>query len=530
MLGKDRIGNGHLLTGWRQHLSILSLGMIAATALPPWFFTPGIFSFAILGFLLGKSTKSIEVARMSWLFSFGFHLVGIHWISNAFLINSGQFSVFIPFVFVGLPAILALFPAAIMAIFPFIRRSSSIDIITIAVLWSISDFARGKLFTGFPWNLMSYTVSFSENLSQIASFVGAYGLNLLVIFVAMAPSILLKTQFYKRKSSFLIIFFCCFIPLAAGFGGMLRLQNGDEGLNTDIRIRIVQANIPQSEKWDPELKFQNISKYLRLSNLPFNLPPSKNSVIKIIVWPETAIPAFLEEDEKLRRLIMDSIAGPSILVTGAPAIATQNPAGLHNSFFVLSQAGDILSRYDKVKLVPFGEYVPFKKWLPFSRLVESLADFQVGTGSKFVDIPLIGKISPLICYEAIFPGDIVGGEDEDRPKLIINLTNDAWFGNGAGPKQHLEIAKMRAIEEGIPLIRSANTGISGFYDAYGRSLGEISLNQTGILDRHLASVTSSPTIYSLFRDKTYLFLISSFIIIIFFKRDDEAQNLNLKKN
>ena len=168
--------------GWRQNITIVLLGMIAATALPPWFFTPGIFSFAILGFLLSKSTGLIQAGRMSWFFSFGFHLIGIHWISNAFLVDSDQFGGFIPFVVVGLPAVLALFPAVILSIFPLIRRSPSLDIVTIAILWSISDFARGKLFTGFPWNLMSYTVSFSENLSQIASVVGAYGLNFLIIF------------------------------------------------------------------------------------------------------------------------------------------------------------------------------------------------------------------------------------------------------------------------------------------------------------------------------------------------------------
>ena len=507
--------------GWRQNITIVLLGMIAATALPPWFFAPGIFSFAILGFLLSKSTGLLEAGRMSWFFSFGFHLIGIHWISNAFLVDSDQFGVFIPFVVVGLPAVLALFPAVIMSIFPLMRRSPSLDIVTIAILWSISDFVRGKLFTGFPWNLMSYTVSFSENLSQIASVVGAYGVNFLVIFVALAPSILWIERFYRTKSSFFILFSCCFIPLAMGLGGMLRLQNSNEELDRNTIIRIVQANILQSEKWDPELKFKNISKYLRLSSLPISSELPETSVIKMIIWPETAIPAFIENDQKLRRLIMTTIDEPSILITGGPAIAVQKPTKLHNSFFVISQTGNIDARYDKIKLVPFGEYVPFKKWLPVPRLVESLADFQVGASPKFIDIPSIGKISPLICYEIIFPGEIFNGNKGNRVKLIVNLTNDAWFGTGVGPKQHLEIAKMRAIEEGIPLIRSANTGISGFYDAYGRTIGEINLNQTGVLDKHLAAPTSSPTIYSLFGDWIYILFISSFIIIVNLKRNSD---------
>ena len=160
---------------------------------------------------------------------------------------------------------------------------------------------------------------------------------------------------------------------------MLRLQNSNEEIDRDTIIRIVQANILQSEKWDPELKFKNISKYLRLSNLPISSELPKSSVIKMIIWPETAIPAFIENDQKLRRLIMTAIDEPSILITGGPAIAVKKPTQLHNRFFVISQTGNIVARYDKIKLVPFGEYVPFKKWLPIPRLVESLADFQVGT-------------------------------------------------------------------------------------------------------------------------------------------------------
>ena len=182
----------------------------------------------------------------------------------------------------------------------------------------------------------------------------------------------------------------------------------------------------------------------------------------------------------------------------------------------------IRDRYDKVRLVPFGEYVPLKDWLPISKVVRGLADFRAGSGLKVLNVPLLGFISPVICYEIIFPGEVIKEQEKNQSNLIINLTNDAWFGDGAGPRQHLAIAKMRAIEEGIPLIRSANTGISGFYDAYGRTMGEINLNQEGILDQYLTSPTPYRTIYSRFGNNVYLLLILSCLIFIFPKSNDNC--------
>jgi apolipoprotein N-acyltransferase len=517
----------YCFTGWRQTVSSILLGMIAATALPPWYFMPGLFSFAAFALQLNKCKRPINAAYTAWLFGFGFHLLGIHWIANAFLIDGEKFAFLIPFVVIGLPAILAIFPAITMAILPLISRSPGINAISITFLWSISEYLRGHLFTGFPWNLAAYTISFSENLVQVAAFVGAYGLSFLVVFVAVAPSILLIKRSSWTQFSTTTFLLSCLIPVILWFGGLARISSADQTVDQSVLIRIVQANIPQRDKWKSELRFKHISKYLDLSNFPskltkFSIPPKKPD---IIIWPETAVPDFLSKNNSLRNFLGSSLSKGSILITGAPSLSINQPKQLYNSLFIISKSGEIKGRYDKVHLVPFGEYVPFKDWLPFSKVVDGLADFHPGTRPNLINVPFIGIVSPLICYEVIFPGSVIRNISKTRPKLLINLTNDAWFGKSSGPFQHLAIAKMRAIEEGIPLVRAANMGISGFYDAYGRNMGEISLNDEGVLDRHLFKPIASSTIYGKFGDTLYFCMMFVCIVVIFFpKRSDRFEH------
>jgi apolipoprotein N-acyltransferase len=510
----------YCFSGWRQAVSLILLGVIAATALPPWYFIPGIFAFAAFALQLNKCNRPINAAYTAWLFGFGFHLLGIHWIASAFLIDDEKFAFLIPFVVIGLPAILAIFPAITMAILPLIPRSPGTNAIAIALLWSISEYLRGHLFTGFPWNLTAYTISFSENLVQAAAFLGAYGLSFLVVIAAVTPSILFMKRFYWTTFSTLIFLLSCLIPFILWFGGLTRLSSADQAIDHSVLIRIVQANIPQRDKWKPELRDKHISKYLGLSNFPSKLTKFSATSKKpdIIIWPETAVPAFLSNNNSLRNFLTSSLPGGSILITGAPSFSTDQPRQLYNSFFIISKNGAIEGRYDKVRLVPFGEYVPFKEWLPFSKIVDGLADFRSGTGPNLITVPFVGIVSPLICYEVIFPGSVIDNVSQTRPKLLINLTNDAWFGKSSGPFQHLAIAKMRAIEEGIPLVRAANTGISGFYDAYGRNMGEIPLNDEGVLDRHLFKPIPSSTIYGKFGDTLYFCMIFLSIIIIFLSK------------
>ena len=280
-------------------------------------------------------------------------------------------------------------------------------------------------------------------------------------------------------------------------------------------IRLVQGNIPQKEKWDPEFRLRNIEKYIELSKIE-DAQHSQKSIIKkpnLIIWPETAIPALIAKDENLRNWIGHFLKRDMHLITGAPSLGQSNKNQPLNSVFVLTAEGHITHRYDKAHLVPFGEYVPLRGWLPFPKLVRKFPDFKAGPGPTSIKLPTVGYISPLVCFEIIFPGNVLMADPNKRPNLLINLTNDAWFGKSAGPHQHLQHARLRAIEEGIPLIRVANTGISATFDPLGRKLSEIALGETGYIDQNLIKPLGSKTLYTKIGDSIYL-LITALILFI----------------
>jgi len=505
------------LPGWRGALLTVLMGAVAASALPPVYFLPGLLSFSVLAWRLERETSISRAAVHGWLFGFGYHLAGLYWISNALLVESDKFAVFVPLAAVGLPMALALFPAAAMAALPRVTAPGWPRALAMALLWSLAEYARGHLFTGFPWNLPAYAFSVSQALSQTASLVGAYGLSLLVLMAASSVAIIVGPRRAWSKGPGLLGVAFLLIPVIAWLGGAARLASAPRAVDTSVVIRLVQGNIPQKDKWKPELRARHIARYLDLSRndtptaraegLPDNAAPT------VVIWPETAVPGFLGQNRDLRHAIAAIAPDAGSLVTGAPSI-TQGPSRkLHNSLIGLGPDGLVNARYDKVHLVPFGEYVPLKSWLPLPRVVQAFADFTPGQNRAALDIPGLGLVSPLICYEIIFPGQVVAegatGERPDRPKALLNLTNDAWYGASSGPYQHLAISKMRAIEQGIPLIRAANTGISGIYDAYGRTSVQLSLGKTGTADGHLPRPSSRHTVYSIKGDSFYFIILIS---------------------
>lgn len=504
------------------------MGISAATALPPWYFHLGIFGFTIFLFLLNKCSKALEAASFTWLFAFGFHLFGLHWVSNALLVDSENFRWLIPVAFLGLPAALAIIPAVLMSAMPLITQSPLCKALAATALWTLAEYFRGHILTGFPWNLPVYIFSFSEELIQSASVLGAYGLSFLVVLFTTGPFLLFSLKSKKRVWDILITSLVCLIPIILWIAGNIRLDNHQHPTKQGSLVRIVQGNISQNEKWLPELREKHIQKYISLSNLMGNDIASDTSKKSpsVIIWPETAVPALLSKDQEIRRLISRFLKNGTLLITGAPSLTKTTPPQLRNSIFVLNHEGEIVDRYDKARLVPFGEYLPFKDWLPFSKIVSGFSDFQPGPGVRSLSISNIGLMSPLICYEIIFPGRVVSGIKTDRPNLLLNITNDAWFGKSAGPYQHLEHARLRAIEEGIPLIRVANTGISGFYDALGREMGVIELGKTGFLERHLTQQVSPNTFYGHFGDSIYIVLTIILLMCLLVTRLFYQRSLN----
>lgn len=508
------------LPGWRGALVTIVMGAVAASALPPVYFLPGLLSFSVLAWRLEREMSVTRAALQGWLFGFGYHLAGLYWISNALLVESDKFAVFVPLAAVGLPMALALFPTAALSLLPKIAAPGWPRALALALLWSLAEYARGHLFTGFPWNLPAYAFSLSEALSQTASLVGAYGLSLIVLMAATSVAMIIGPRRAWSRGPGLFGTALLVVPAIAWIGGEARLASAPLAVDTSVVIRLVQGNIPQKDKWKPELRARHIAQYLDLSRS--DTPTARDgglpdgAVPTVIIWPETAVPGFLGQSRDLRHAIAAVAPDAGSLVTGAPSISHGPPRRLHNSLIGVGADGLVNARYDKVHLVPFGEYVPLKSWLPLPRVVQSFADFTPGPERASLDIAGLGLVSPLICYEIIFPGQVVSanqvGEKADRPKALLNLTNDAWYGASSGPYQHLAISKMRAIEEGIPLIRAANTGISGIYDAYGRTSVQLALGDTGVADGYLPLSSSRHTVYSRIGDWFYFIILSVFAI------------------
>ena len=248
--------------------------------------------------------------------------------------------------------------------------------------------------------------------------------------------------------------------------------------DTDVRLRIVQANVSQHHKWDPELRAAWFRHHLELSRSPHD-PPAQ-----IVIWPESAVPYDVEVEPEVRNILAEATPPGSVMLVGGDRYEfDRRPQVAHNSLFVVDSGGVLRARYDKVDLVPFGEFLPFRrvlKHLGLRKLTEGAIDFAPGPGRVTLQLPNLPPASPLICYEAAFPGEATA--TGERPAWLVNITNDAWFGRSSGPFQHLVMARMRAIEEGLPLVRAANTGISAVTDAYGRIRARLGIGETGVID------------------------------------------------
>ncbi len=511
------------LSGWRGALVTVVLGGLATTALPPLHFLPGLFAFAALAWRLAGNCRPLAAATAGWLFALGYHIAGLYWISNALLVGDDKFVWLVPLAAVGLPMLLALFPAITFAVLPRISTTASERALAVVLLWCLAEYARGHLLTGMPWNLPAYALSAFDSLSQGAAWFGAYGLSLLVLLAATAPALLFGPGGISDRAMRFVGGFCLAIPLVLWVAGAVRLNELETGFDTGSVIRIVQGNIAQKDKWKRHLRSRHIAGYRRLSTqsgADRRAPGlAAGATPTVVIWPETAVPAFITGDPLLRKALAPVVPPGGSLVTGAPTWSDTVPRRLYNSMVVLTGSGSVSGRYDKSHLVPFGEYVPLGTWLPLPRIVERFADFSPGSGLRTLTIAGLGAVSPLICYEVIFPGAVVAGPPAIRPDVLLNLTNDAWYGRSSGPYQHLAISRMRAIEEGLPLIRAANTGISGIYDAFGSPVVEIALDETGVADSYLPRPLAGRTVYAVYRDLAFqIMLVLLFGILVLRRR------------
>jgi len=421
-------------------------------------------------------------------FGFGYFATGVFWVSVSFSkVGLGHL---MPFVVLGFSFLLAIFPALACALTVLWQRNALQQVLLFCALWSATEWTRGHILSGFPWNLVGYALDLP--MLQLSAWVGIYGLSFLTIFLATV---------WVSRSHKVIILSCC-LAATLWCGGFYRIKQGQafrDG-DTGINMRLVQPSIQQEEKWTAGHLKRNIGIHVALSELEAEKP------LKVIIWPEAAIPCFLDRDPELLKAICGSIPEGAVLLTGAPR-HEDNAQGMKiwNSFFALNNRGEVLGVYDKAHLVPFGEYVPFRKILPIEKLTAGTIDYTEGDKVKTLNIPGIPPFSPLICYEAIFPGKVV--DPGSRPRWLLNLTNDAWYGHTSGPYQHLSIVRVRAIEEGLPLVRVANNGISAVIDPYGRILYQLELDEIGFIDFCLPQNFSDGTVFSSFHQIPFVFMM-----------------------
>ncbi|MDR3425361.1 MAG: apolipoprotein N-acyltransferase [Alphaproteobacteria bacterium] len=500
-------------SGWRRVDIAFALGSVMMLTMPPFNFFPLLWvCLPGLIFLLQGTQNGKQAFAVGWSFAFGFFVFGLYWIAASMFVDIKHFWWAVPFSVAGLPAFFALYYGIAAMIARKIGLSGVRGALSFGLLWFLADYARGHMFTGFPWNLLGYAFSGALPVLQITSLVGIYGLTLLTAVAACLPASLIdKTTSSRVATAFGLILFA-----ALAIGGEIRLQTTATGDVPGVRLRLVQPDINQASKWRNSERARDFQSLIDLSAAKGDKP------VTHVIWPETASTYYLGEDALHRQQIAASIPAASTVITGVirRELDQNGATRFYNSLVAVDGLGRLVAGYDKSHLVPFGEYMPFRKFLPpaLHALAASSADFTSGTGARTLRVLGLPPFSPLICYEVIFPGEVV--DRNDRPDFMLNITNDGWYGRTTGPYQHFAIARVRAIEEGLPLVRVANTGISGVVDPLGRIKKRLGLDKRGFIDSDLPSALP-PTLFGKYGDVPAgiaFLLISATTALVFIKK------------
>ena len=450
------------------------------------------------GIAAERSALSKTVLRAfltGWSFGFGYLLASLYWIGQAFLVDAATYAWMMPLAVAALPAGMALYwgvaaGLAILVWTPGLRR-----LFLFAALLSVAEWLRGHFFTGFPWNSLGYAAEAIDGIAQLAAFIGVWGLTFLVILWSSLPALLGDERLPLAQRMLAIAIALSSLPLWAI--GNARLDHAEASGGPALMVRIVQPNVPQSDKWRSENASRMFSDLLAMSSGRTAAGVPDISTPAYVVWPESSVPFLIDEQPGALNAIAAALPDETVLLMGSlrrsPLKAASSQALVYNSLFVIG-GGEIRAVYDKAHLVPYGEYLPLEAWLEplgFRRLVTIPGSFTAGAGPATLPLGNRPPVSPLICYEAIFPGRVV--DSRDRPGWLLNITNDGWFGQSSGPYQHLAQARFRSIEEGLPLIRAANTGISAVIDAHGRIIRQLPLGGKGVIDSVLPQAIPPPT-------------------------------------
>ena len=480
-------------------------GSISNFALAPWdYIFVLLFSFPLFFFVLQDiyNEKKIKNKTLSFIlfgniFLFGYFLFGLLWISSAFDYREGFAELKFISIF-GLPFLLCLIttPGWILTAFLWGKGLRGCFALSAGII--TGEFLRSHLFSGFPWNLFGHSIGFNDFSMQVGSIFGFHLSGFFVILFALAPILFLKNKTLIWGFTFSLI-----LPIFILYG-YIRLPSEIRYLDKDFLV--IQSNISQDKKLDSNEVGNIAKKFLELSKT--------NNKVDLIIWPENAIPIFLSENQDIRSMLMQDLENSKNLLVGDLII--KNESDIYNSAILIDEDGKITSSYDKVHLVPFGEYLPLTKYLKkfnFLKILTNEKGLSKGKSYRPIDTPL-GQARVLICYEIIFSNEVI--RLETRPNFIVNLSNDAWFNGNSGPYQLFSNAKFRSVENGLPLIRSSNKGISAVIDPYGRVIKKLNLNEEGFIYSRLPEKIPD-TIYS--RYKNFLALALLFLYFLCYRKN-----------
>jgi apolipoprotein N-acyltransferase len=476
---------GFPLSGSRAQAPLLALlgGAIAACGFQPLGIWPlALAGLALLTALIRNAPRLGAAMAVGWWFGLGHFVLGLNWIATSFTYQSNMPAWLGWIAVVLLSLYLAVYPAAAAGLaWKYGRRSPPALVLVLAAAWIVTEWLRATVFTGFAWNPIGIAL-LPTPLAQLAVVIGTYGLSAITVLVAGGAWLLAQRQ-WRSGAAMLVA------PIAAAV--LLSLSRPAGPAATDLRLRIVQPNIGQEDKWREGFEEENLKRLARLSQRGENEP-------RLLLWPEAAITMALEDQRRdpyyqlrtlqLRQGVGQLLGARDLLLTGGLTIRSTDgidATSATNSIFAMDRSGRILARYDKSHLVPYGEYLPMRPLLStlgVSRLAPGDIDFDPGPGPRTLELPLVGQVGFQLCYEIIFSGSVV--DPKQRPAFLFNPSNDAWFG-AWGPPQHLAQARLRALEEGLPILRSTPTGISAVIDADGRLLASLPWRTEGVIDTRL---------------------------------------------
>lgn len=511
--------------GWKRIMLAFGFGAISALSMPPFDLYWVLFiSFPVLVWLIDGTAAdpgSSLFARFKpsfvtgWWFAFGYFLAGLWWIGTALLVEADNFAWAVPFAVLGIPAFLALFWAVAIALAKMFWSEDWRRIVLLALFLGLAEYLRGTVLTGFPWNTIGYAAMVNPVMMQSASVLGLYGITPLAILVFATPAIFAPgSGKAPRRVRALLIVALILTTSHIGFG-LWRLQNNPVSWVEDVRLRIVQPVIAQKDKWLPENETKIFQSYLLLSD-------SSKGDITHYIWPESAFPFILTQRRDALAAIAEMLPEDAYLITGAmrieSGIAGKSEAKVFNSLYVINHKGEITGAADKSHLVPFGEYLPLQELaekLGLQQLTGIDGGFSSAPSRVILSTKNAGPFLPLICYEIIFPGQISSANassTKQTPSWIVNITNDAWFGTTSGPYQHHRQAVIRGVEEGLPVVRSANSGISSVSDPYGRIHGLLAIGIRGKLDAGLPKAAPA-TLYQQFGNVGFILICAGFVLV-----------------